>query len=195
MEKQQIRGPVFAVMSVQDFSVQYPSVEAEILQYLQAGFVPAIFRAMVQANAPIGWISWQAVREILCKGRLPRVLKEMVLATVASSKNCHYCATAHYAIGCRLGVPRETFLTALNSLDQLRPLSLRMAIQFALDVTHRSQIITPSYYANLHASGVAPQDCAELLAMAGLANLLTVYADGLMVQPDPEFAAILEQVA
>jgi AhpD family alkylhydroperoxidase len=174
-------------MSAEEFQAQFPTVHDEILECLQAGMVPGIFRAMTQANPSLAYTTWLAVRDILCKGEVPRLMKELILTVVANSRNCKYCETAHFAIACRLGTPKEVVQLALDNLPAVNPEATRAAIQFGIDLTHNNQLINEAYYANMERAGLDRKLFPELLAMVGLANLLVSYADALMVKPDQAF--------
>jgi AhpD family alkylhydroperoxidase len=181
----------FKELSQEEFRAAFPEVCAEILTQLQAGFVPRLFRVAAATDPVLALTAWRMVQHSLIGGQLPRALKELVLVAIAQRKTCDYCVSAHLAIAFRLGVSAEDLETVLSDPPRLRSASTRDMVQLALDMagggsSHSVRLgITKR-----QAFGASAAELVELAGVASLANFLSTLADGLAVQPDPEFVQI-----
>ena len=69
------------------------------------GFVPNLFATM--ANSPAVLDAYTNFRNALNRAALPAALREQIALTVAGANGCDYCASAHTAIGSKLGVDTD----------------------------------------------------------------------------------------
>jgi len=76
--------------------------------------------------------SWEAVRNVLVTGVLPRWHKEMMFVAISKDRECRYCTAAHIACCRMLGVKPELLESLVRSVTTIPDPKLRDMIQFAL---------------------------------------------------------------
>lgn len=136
---------------------------------------------------------WEHTRACLHMGRLPLLLKEMVMYGVAREHGAVYCEAAHAAellqLDDRLGLddlPR--LLEPGNPLGL--PAASEAALAFAVQVARDPRAVTDSQFEQLRISGFQPEEIHELLAVVHLAVMLSGYTTSLRLPPEPRRAAV-----
>src|SRR6185295_4047730 len=69
--------------------------------------------------------TWEAVKNVLVIGVIPRWQKEMMFVAISKDRNCQYCMAAHIAC-CRMSGVRTDLIDCLvRNVDDLADLKLR----------------------------------------------------------------------
>ena len=53
--------------------------------------------------------TWNSLREVMAKGALDPLVKEMIYIAVSVTNNCGYCITSHSAAAAKAGMTNEQF--------------------------------------------------------------------------------------
>jgi AhpD family alkylhydroperoxidase len=108
------------------------------------GHAPAIARA-----------TWEAVRNILVTGEIPRWKKELVFVAISKDRNCKYCFAAHAACCRMLGVQPAMLEQMVQDVSLIPDGALRDMITFARKCAKDPQSVDSAVYANIIADATA----------------------------------------
>ncbi len=76
--------------------------------YLRMSFPSPPNFIMTQGHSPsVARGTWEAVRNVLIGGEIPRWTKEMMFVAISRDRDCRYCTAAHFACCRMLGVKPE----------------------------------------------------------------------------------------
>lgn len=177
------RMPLIAPEAAQDPVVQ--RVYREIEQELGFGIVPNVFRAM--ANSP-GFLeaNWNAFRATVLKGRLPRLLKEMVGVVVSAVHDSPYARLVHlHSLGVQ-GLDKEAL--AVLSAGDVQHASLSAAtvetLRFARQLARAPRQLTAADFEALERVGLGREDVLEVVAAIQLFTAVNLFTDALDVPVD-----------
>jgi uncharacterized peroxidase-related enzyme len=135
--------------------------------------------------------SWEAVRNILVTGEIPRWIKELMFVAISVERDCVYCAAAHAACCRSLQVdPEWTEAVSKGKLDAIPDRKLRDMIAFAVKAALDPQGLDHIDYDRLRAHGVDTAQIVEIIGMAAFAVYANILADATAMAPD----AIFEQL-
>jgi len=138
--------------------------------------------------ANVARASWEAVRNILVDGEIPRWTKELIFVAVSVDRNCAYCAAAHIAC-CRMLHVNPDWLLAV-ARDRVREIpdaKMRDTLDFAVKAAREPQKLTPRDYAGLRAHGLSTQEIVEVIGMAAFAVYANIIADATAMRADTMF--------
>jgi len=142
----------------------------ELLDAVKAklGMTPNLMTTMAQSPAVLQ--AYLQFNDSLATGDLSRKLRELIAVSVGESNSCHYCVSAHSAIGKGIGVSdRQT----------------DAVIRFARSVvTNRGQV-SDKDLASMRDAGFSDGDIAEVVAHVAL-NIFTNYFN-LVADTDIDF--------
>ena len=144
---------------------------------------------MTQGHAPnVARATWEAVRNILVEGAIPRWIKELMFVAISVDRQCMYCAAAHVACCRMLNVnPEWTQATAQNNLDAISDPKLRDMIKFALKCSRSPQGLSPLDFSALRSYGLQAAEIVEIIGMAAFAVYANIIADATGMQSDEMF--------
>src|SRR6187455_2314749 len=75
---------------------------------------------MTQGHSPtVARGTWEAVRNILVSGKIPRWTKEMMFVAISKDRGCRYCTAAHFACCRMLGVEPDTLDRLVEDITTL----------------------------------------------------------------------------
>ena len=74
--------------------------------------------------------TWEAVKNILVLGEIPRWTKEMIFVAISMDRECGYCAAAHTACCRMLGVEAETLTNLVRDVNSISDSKIRDMILF-----------------------------------------------------------------
>jgi uncharacterized peroxidase-related enzyme len=144
----------------------------ELLAAVKAkmGLVPNMTRAM--ANAPVVLEGYLNFSGALGHGKLSAKLREQIAILVAEVNDCHYCLSAHTAIGKLVGLKDADLAAArdANSDDA----KTTAALKFAKAVLVTQGAVSAEQTAAVRAAGFNDGEIAEIIANVAL-NAFTNY--------------------
>ena len=108
------------------------------------------------------------------KGRLDAKTREAIALTVAGENGCNYCASAHTAVGARLGVPSDELRANLEG--QSGDAKLAAILRFARAVVVKRGWIGDADLAEARAAGLDDGRITEIVA-AVAANIFSNYVN------------------
>jgi alkylhydroperoxidase family enzyme len=117
---------------------------------------------------------------------LPQALVPMILYSVATNRNCNYCAVTNELYCRTLGVDEETLEMMANDLDNVSPKRLRVIIQFALQCAFYPQMLTEADYERVRDEGINDDELAQIIFLAALANFNDTLADSFKIDVEPQ---------
>jgi uncharacterized peroxidase-related enzyme len=131
--------------------------------------------------------TWEAVRNILVTGELPRWQKEMMFVAISKDRNCHYCTAAHTACCRMLGVKPALLEQLVRDIYALSDLKLRSMIKFGLKCARDPKSLTEEDYESLRQHGLKQSETVEIIAMSALAVYANIIADATAMESDQMF--------
>ncbi|GGI78844.1 carboxymuconolactone decarboxylase family protein [Shewanella gelidii] len=184
---------LFAIMPPVEFEQQYPQLHTEVCEKLGLGFVPNIFRCMALVNEPLALSSWQMVKQNLCAGNLPRMVKELLFSFVAYKRRCQYCYIAHHALAIHHGFSEGHVKALFDDIESAEPPILGAVLKFA-DLATEPHFVDPdSAYKDMQALGLSQSETVEVLGMVSCALYMVNIADGLGLPVDERFITVINQ--
>ncbi|MFZ1700534.1 MAG: carboxymuconolactone decarboxylase family protein [Pyrinomonadaceae bacterium] len=143
----------------------------ELLDAVQnkLGMTPNLMKTF--ANSPAVLEGYLALNESL-GSTLSATLREQLAITVANSNSCHYCVSAHTAIGKMSGLT-ETELSAARNADSVDPRA-KTAMIFARRVLAERGSVTDDDINTVRKAGYGDKEITEIVAHVAL-NVLTNY--------------------
>jgi uncharacterized peroxidase-related enzyme len=160
--------------------------------YLGMGFPAAPNFILTQGHAPtVARGSWEAVKNILVKGDIPRWIKELMFVAISVDRHCMYCAAAHTACCRMLNVnPEWTQAVSDNNAASIADPKLRDMITFAVKCSRNPQSLSPEDYSKLRSHGMAESEILQVIGMAAFAVYANIMADATAMQGDKMFDQI-----
>ncbi len=131
--------------------------------------------------------TWEAVRNTLVTGDLPRWQKEMMFVAISKDRNCRYCTAAHIACCRMLGVKTDLIECLVRNVDDLSDPKLREMIKFALKCSRDPQSVTKDDHDSLRQQGLAQSEIVEVIAMSAFAVYANIIADATAMDSDKMF--------
>jgi len=134
--------------------------------------------------------TWEAVRNVLVLGRIPRWTKEMIFVAISKDRGCRYCLAAHIACCRMLGVASELLEDLVRDVNRLPEQGLRAMVLFALKCSRDPQGLTEKDYEELRKQGLGHPEIIELIAMSAFAVYANIIADATAMNPDEIFNSV-----
>ncbi len=155
----------------------------DIKRVLEIPFVPNIHRMAANSPAALNGI-WAALQNIFLQTSLPVSLASMILYSISAAKKCQYCSAIHQVTCKTLGVEEDTLAALDSNLEALAPQRVQTIVKFAQKCALDPQSLQAADYETVRAQGIGDQELMEVIALAGLGNLLDTLADGMRVEVD-----------
>ncbi len=181
----------FPIVEYDDANDEVKRIYDEVVEQMGVPFVPNWFKCQ-GSNATLLAASWAKVRATLLEGKVPRVLKELILHHVSEKRGCTYCAVAHGMMADSMGgqlCQNADFKLTADLQSEYIPASYQTAVHVvskcALDPTSTSN----DDFEALQRVGFSEEEVHELMAQADLVNMLTTIADIAGVPLDDAFMA------
>lgn len=154
----------------------------EIIDELGFGFVPNLF-AEADSAPNVQNALWNAFREIMLRGVLPRTLKEMMAIVVSRVNGSTYARSVHLHALMVQGVEAEV-LGALGRGTPPEGVSTRTIalLHFAEAASLRPS--DPASVAGLEAAGFDEVEVREAVAVVGLFRMINAWTDLLAIPVD-----------
>jgi uncharacterized peroxidase-related enzyme len=149
--------------------------EGNVKQTLDAlhaklGTIPNIFKTIAQAPAVLDF--YMAGSGALGKSSLSAALREQLALTVAGANACDYCASAHTAIGRKVGVAEDELPKNLKALSA--DSKIQAALTFAKKVTDSKAHIADADLKAVRDAGYNDAQIMEIIAVVAF-NIFTNY--------------------
>ncbi len=136
------------------------------------GMTPNLLRTL--ANAPAALEAYLGFGQALGRGSLDAKTREAIALTVAGENGCDYCASAHTAVGARLGVPSDELRANLEG--QSGDAKLGAILRFARAVVVKRGWVSDTDLAEARAAGLDDGRITEIIA-AVAANIFSNYVN------------------
>ena len=134
------------------------------------GTTPNLLRTL--AHSPAALQAYLDLGKSLGGGSLSAEAREAIALTVAGENDCDYCASAHTALGCQLGVAASEL--AGNLAGRSGEPKLAAALNFARAVVVKRGWMSDADLRHVREAGVSDGEIAEVLA-AVAANTFSNY--------------------
>ena len=137
---------------------------------VQMGGVPAIIQTMAQSpTALAGYLGFAGA---LGDGVLPATLREQLALAIAGVNHCDYCASAHTAIGRKLGIDRDE--VALNLSGKSQDPKTAAALTFVRRIVEQRGQLPDADVSAVRDAGYSDEEIVEMIANTAL-NIFTNY--------------------
>ncbi len=134
------------------------------------GVTPNLMRTM--ANAPAVLEAYVGFRNALGAGVLSPKLREQIALTVSELNGCHYCLSAHTALGKMVGLGDEEIVDSRRGLSPDR--KTEAVLQFARKIVSERGWVSDDDVASLRAAGTTDAELAEIVAHVAV-NIFSNY--------------------
>lgn len=134
------------------------------------GAIPNIFQFM--GHSPAVLQGYFSLDDAASKTSLPPKLRELIALTVGQSNDCHYCLSAHTAIGKKSGLNDQQILQA-RKYDSEDP-KTKAILHFAHEVVAKRGLVTDNDVKTLQQVGVTEKELVEIILVITL-NMFTNY--------------------
>jgi uncharacterized peroxidase-related enzyme len=159
--------------------------------HLRMSFPSAPNFITTQGHSPtVARGTWEAVRNVLVMGEIPRWTKEMMFVAISRDRGCRYCTAAHIACCRMLGVTPDMLEGLVRNVNELPDPKLRAMMLFALKCSRDPQSITPLDYELLRGHGLKQSEIVEMIAMSAFAVYANIIADATAMDQDEMFSTI-----
>jgi len=146
---------------------------------------------MTQGHSPtVARGTWEAVRNILVTGEIPRWKKELIFVAISKDRNCQYCYAAHVACCRMLGVEPAILESLVRDVTTMADSKLRGMITFCQKCARDPQGLIASDYQVLRDDGLKTSEIMELVAMSAFAVYANIIADATAMEPDAMFDTV-----
>lgn len=149
------------------------------------------FKVLGNYNPIVLDVTWNALKNILVKGELPRSLKELVFVAVSNEKNCSYCTDIHTAMCKLLNVNEGDIQKVLEKATNLNPKRVKLSIDFSKKMAINPASIVEEDHHTLLESGLTKSQIFELMALVSLVNYSNTLAQGMMIDVDQKVVSLL----
>lgn len=132
------------------------------------GMVPNLHRTL--AHAPAALAAYNSMARELAGSALDRKLRESIALATAGRNRCEYCASAHTAIGKKMGLEQEEITRNLysNSDD---PKTAAM-LSFVTELIDNRNAVSDAVLNSVRDAGFSEQEIVEITAHVAM-NLFT----------------------
>ena len=134
------------------------------------GMTPNLMRTM--ANSPAVLEAYLGFRNALGAGVLSPKLREQIALTVSELNGCHYCLSAHSALGRMVGLSEEEIADSRRGVSPDR--KTEAVLQFARKVVTERGWVSDDDVTSLRAAGTSDAEISEVVAHVAV-NIFSNY--------------------
>jgi len=165
-----------------DSKVNSRNIEQEIANELGFGIVPNLFQA-AETNPDVQRALWDAFKNIVLCGRLPRTIKEMMGVVISKQAGSTYAAQVHLHALTLRGV-EEPVLRALEQGEAPSgvPEKTQALLRFAYAASRAPH--DPAQTEYLDGVGLSAEERLEAVAVVGLFRMVNSWTDLLAIPLD-----------
>ena len=133
--------------------------------------------------------NWEKLKCTMLRGKVPFILKQLIIYNISSLKGCNYCAQAH-------GIIADSLSKSVTGTDDIKitqnlnsdfiPSSYRKAIEIVTKCAIAPTSTTDEDFEVLRDEGYSLEEIHELMSLADLTNMVNAIADISGIQIDNE---------
>ncbi|MGB3179900.1 MAG: carboxymuconolactone decarboxylase family protein [Cyclobacteriaceae bacterium] len=178
----------FRVVSFDDASPEVQEIYQETMKEMGLPFVLNWFKCQ-GANAHLLRGNWEKLRSTMLRGKVPFILKQLIIYNISKNKGCEYCAHAHGLIADSLSEtltndPNTKVTENMNS--EYVPSSYKTAIRIVTASALNPSATSDEDFEELRDEGFSEDEIQELMSLADLTNMLNTIAEISNVKIDNE---------
>lgn len=159
---------------------------AAILHEISRAFgrVPNLFQAYAK-HPPLLESNWNKVKQVLLKGRLSRLPKEVIALLVSHDNGCVYCVAAHSAALRSMGMDDRRLAEMIrgNLSDHLKARDMEL-VRFAREANQRIHTIDKGDIDRLLSLGYTEAEIVEALGVMELFAGFNRFARAMEIEID-----------
>ena len=168
----------FKMVSYDKASPKVKDVYDETMRTLQLPFVLNWFKCQGN-NGTLLQGNWTKLKTTLIEGKVPNILKQLIIYNVSQQRGCDYCAHAHGVFADSMSgllSPDPDFKVTEDLHSPLLPDSYKTAIRIVTKAALETSELTDEDFETLTAAGFTDEEIQELMAQADLVNMLNTIA-------------------
>ena len=169
----------FKIVDYAEAGPEVKEIYEETMKELGIPFVLNWFKC--QGNNPtVLRGNWEKLRNTMLRGKVPFVLKQLIIYNISNLKGCDYCAQAHGIIADSLGkslTGKEDIKLTENLASSYIPSSYRKAIEVVTRCALAPRSTSDDDFDELRDEGFSLEEVQELMALADLTNMVNTIAD------------------
>ena len=157
---------------------QSQALYTDILDHGFGADRPINFFAALAPRPDILEATWNLVKAVLVSGYLPASVKQMIALSISRQNGCRYCSVVHRGALESAGVDPmvvESCATDPDTTSLAEP--QRSIVQFALKVARDPASVRDEDFERLRDWGLAEEELAEVVMLAGFTNFINAWAD------------------
>lgn len=170
----------FNLVSYDEASPEVKLIYDETMTEMGIPFVLNWFKCQ-GSNAILLRGNWEKLRSTMLRGRVPFILKQLIIYNISNQKGCSYCAHAHGTIANSLGstlLGSESNVRITENLDsEAIPAAYRSAIRTITECALNPSLTSDDHFSLLREEGFSLEEVQELMALADLTNMINTIAD------------------
>jgi len=178
----------FKMVSYEEASPGVREIYDDTKKTLQLPFVLNWFKCQ-GSNELLLKGNWSKLKNTLMEGKVPNVLKELIIYKVSKERGCHYCTETHGMFADRNSdmISKEDGFVATQHIDSpTMPFSYRTAVQIVSRAAINPSRVTNEDFKQLEEAGFSQGEIQELMAQADLVNMLNTISDLSGIKIDDE---------
>lgn len=168
----------FKMVSYEEATPKVKVLYDETMKTLQLPFVLNWFKCQ-GSNATLLAGNWTKLKSTLLEGKVPNILKQLIIYNVSQSRGCDYCAHAHgvFADSMSSLISADKDFKVTEDLDSpVLPDSYKTAIKIVTKAALNKEKLTDEDFDQLSDDGFTDDEIQELMAQADLVNMLNTIA-------------------
>jgi len=182
----------FSIINYDKASPRVQEIYDDIKKTLKIPFVLNWYKC--QGNNPTLLAgNWAKVKSTLIDGKIPLLIKLLIIYKVSTKRNCIYIAAVHGVfanmIGKELSPDDDFLLTESMDGDQV-PHSYKVAVDVVTEVALNNGQVTPAHYEKLLSAGFNEEEILELFSQADLVNMINTLANVSGIKVDAEIVEL-----
>ncbi len=169
----------FQVIEYENATEEVKAIYDETMKELNIPFVLNWFKCQGN-NAALLKGNWEKLKSVLIYGKVPMILKQLIIYNISKKKGCLYCEKAH-------GIMADSMSSTLSDEPGFRitenmnsaylPTSYKKAINIVTKAALTPQELSPEDFEELRDEGFSELELQELFSHADLVNMLNTLAD------------------
>ncbi len=182
----------FKIVEYSQAPAETKKVYDETMQQMGIPFVLNWFKC--QGNNPVllrG--NWEKLKSSLLEGKVPFILKQLIIYNISQKKGCQYCAHAHGLMADSLSKTlsdEEGFKVTEHMESDHIPSSYKSAIRITTQAALHPANTTDEDFEELREEGFSEEEIQELMGLADLTNMLNTLADISGIKIDNELMEV-----
>jgi AhpD family alkylhydroperoxidase len=168
----------FKLVSYEEASPIVQALYDETMKTLQLPFVLNWFKCQGN-NATLLEGNWIKLKTTLLEGKVPNILKQLIIYNVSRLRGCDYCAHAHGIFADSMSglISSDEDFKVTDDLDSPQlPDSYKTAIKIVTKAAIDTNELMDEDFEILADAGFTEEEIQELMAQADLVNMLNTIA-------------------